>query len=299
MATRTCAFRILQPVHHVGPAVEVGARRRRDLEGVQHRLIEAGAVIGQRRLVDRFQVIGGDDGIGADVAEQRDFGALLFRNRVFGAADEDVGRDADGAQFLHRVLGRLGLQLAAGGEVGQQREVHEDALAAGAVLTELADRLEERQPLDIAHGAADLAQLEIDLVLAHGQEILDLVGDVRDHLDGLAEIVAAAFLFQHVGIDPPRRDGIGAPGGDPGEAFVVAEVEVGFRTVVGDEDLAMLKGRHRAGIDVQVGVELPQPDGKAAGLQQGAKRGRCEALAEAGNDAAGDEDVACHAGGPP
>jgi hypothetical protein len=81
--------------------------------------------------------------------------------------------------------------------IGQQREMHEDALAARLVLRELADRLEEGQPLDVADGAADLAEHEIDLVLADGDEVLDLVGDVRDHLDGLAQVVAAPLLLEH------------------------------------------------------------------------------------------------------
>ncbi len=76
----------------------------------------------------------------------------------------------------------------------------------GLVLGELADRLEEGQTLDIADGAADLAEHEIDLVIADADEILDLVGDVGDHLDGLAEVVAAAFLLEHVGIDAARGD---------------------------------------------------------------------------------------------
>ncbi len=38
-----------------------------------------------------------------------------------------------------------------------------------------------------------------------------------------------------------------------GEALVVAEIEVGLRAVVGHEHLAVLVGRHRAGIDVEVG----------------------------------------------
>ena len=112
------------------------------------------------------------------------------------------------------------------------------------------------------------------------QEVLDLVGDVRDHLDGAAEVVAAALLLQHVRVDPARGDGVGAPGGDAGEALVVAEVEVGLGAVVGDEDLAVLEGRHRAGVDVEVGVELAKADGIAAGLQQRAEGGRGQALAE-------------------
>ena len=37
------------------------------------------------------------------------------------AAEQDVGRDADRAQLPHGVLGRLGLELAGGGDVGHQR----------------------------------------------------------------------------------------------------------------------------------------------------------------------------------
>jgi hypothetical protein len=165
----------------------------------------------------------------------------------------------------------------------------------GFSLRELADRLEERQAFDVADRAADLAEHEVGLVLADADEVLDLVGDVRDHLDRAAEIVAAALLLEHVRVDAARRDRVGAAGGDAGEALVMAEVEVGLRAVVGDEDLAMFEGRHRAWIDVEVGVELSQADRVAAGLEEGAECGRGEAFAEARNDPASDEDKSCHA----
>ena len=82
--------------------------------------------------------------------------------------------------------------------------------------------------------------------------------------------------------------------GPAGEALVMAEVEVGLGAVVGDEHLAVLVGRHRAGIDVEIGVELAQPHLVAARLQQRAERRRCETLAEGGDHAAGDEDVPRH-----
>ena len=74
----------------------------------------------------------------------------------------------------------------------------------------------------------------------------------------------------------------------------MAEVEVGLGAVVGDEDLAMLIRRHRAGIDVEIGVELAQADLVAARLQQRAERRRSETFAERGDHAAGDEDVPRH-----
>ena len=151
----------------------------------------------------------------AHVAEQGDLLALFFGDRMFGAADQDVGRDADGLQFFDGVLGRLGLQLAAGCQIGQQGQVHENALAARFVMGKLADRFKEGQAFDVAHGAADFAEHEIDFVFANRQEIFDFVGDMRDNLNGFAQIIAAALFFQHGGIDPARGDGIGLARGTP------------------------------------------------------------------------------------
>ena len=123
--------------------------------------------------------------------------------------------------------------------------------------------------------------MKVDFVFADGEEIFDLVGDMRDDLDGFAQIIAAAFFFQHGGIDAARRDGIGLARGDAGEAFIVAQIEVGFGAVIGDENFAMLERAHRAGIDVEVGVKLAQADGKAAGLQQCAQVPPRQALCQA------------------
>ena len=74
----------------------------------------------------------------------------------------------------------------------------------------------------------------------------------------------------------------------------MAEIEIGLGAVIGDEDLPVLVGAHRAGIDVEVGVELAQPDLEAARLQQRAERRRRETLAERGDHAAGNEDEPRH-----
>ena len=86
----------------------------------------------------------------------------------------------------------LVLSLAGRLEVGHQRQVDVQAVLLADVEGELADRFEERQPLDVADGAADLGDDHVHVVggqLADGR--LDLVGDVRDDLDGLAEVLAA------------------------------------------------------------------------------------------------------------
>ena len=122
----------------------------------------------------------------------------------------------------------------------------EAALLRLVLEPELSDRLEERQALDIADGAADLAQDDVGILRVALDELLDRVGHVRDHLDRAAEIVAVALAGQHRPVDPPGRHGVRGPRGHAGEPLIVAEVEIGLRPVVGDEHLAVLIGRHRA-----------------------------------------------------
>ena len=155
-----------------------------------------------------------------------------------------------------------------------------DGVVARQVVAELADRLEIRQALDVADRAADLAEHEVETFAAVADEILDRVGDVRDDLDGGAEIVAAPLLGEDLLVDAAGGDVVHPRRRAAGEALVMAEIEVGLGAVVGDEDLAVLVGRHRARIDVEVGIELAQADFVAARLQQRAERRRRQTLAK-------------------
>ena len=70
------------------------------------------------------------------------------------------------------------------------------------------------------------------------------------------------------------------------------------------EDFAVLDRAHRAGVDIDVGVELEHGDLVALGVQQQAEAGGDDALADAADVAAGDENVLGHgdytsAGGHP
>ena len=244
-----------------------------------------------RHLVDARDVLGGDHGLFVDVAEERDLALDVGRQEAIGAAEQQVGLDADRAQVADAVLRRLGLQLAGGADERHQRQVDVERVLAADVLAELADGLEEGQALDVADGAADLDDDDVDAVRDGADRVLDGVGDVRDHLHRGAEVVAAPLA-----LDDRQEDLAGGPvvvaaGHRVGEPLVVAQVEVGFGAVVGDVDLAVLVRAHRPRIDVDVGVELLERDLVAVALQQAADRGGGQALAERRHDAAGDEDV--------
>ena len=53
----------------------------------------------------------------------------------------------------------------------------------------------------------------------------------------------------------------------------MAKVEIGLRAVIGDINLTMLKRRHRAGIHIEIGIELAQTNFIAACLKQRAEGG--------------------------
>ncbi len=178
------------------------------------------------------------------------------------------------------MLGGLGLEFLRGGDPRDECDVDEESVVAAQVLAHLANGFEEGEGLDVTDGSADLDDGDVAVVgdLAHG--VLDLVGDVRDDLDGLAEVVAAALLGDDLLVDAPGGEVVVASEAGVGEALVVAEVEVGLCTVVGDEDFAVLEGRHGAGVDVEVGVELHQVDAQSACLEQAADGGCGETLTE-------------------
>ena len=89
--------------------------------------------------------------------------------------------------------------------------------------------------------------------------ILDFVRDVGNDLHGLAEVIAAAFFIEDRFDKPGRwsesllkRVSFGVR-----ETFVVAEVEVGFRSRRRERKLRHAgAGRHGPGIDVEVGIEF-------------------------------------------
>ena len=74
---------------------------------------------------------------------------------------------------------------------------------------------------------------------AHGG--LDLVGYVRNHLHGLPQIVAAPLARDDLFVDAAGSQVVRLRELGVREALVMAQVQVGFGAVVGDEHLAMLE----------------------------------------------------------
>jgi len=189
-------------------------------EAAHHVGVEALAVEDARDLVERGGVRAGDDALHVHVAHEGDLLLHALRDLPVRAADDGVRLDAEAAQFRHRVLGGLGLELPRGVDVGHQGHVEEHHVGLPEVPAHLPGRLQERERLDISHGAPDLrddhvrgclpAALRRGGLGAHA--LLDLVHDVRDHLDGGAQVLPAPLACDHPGVDLPGGGVRGAGG---------------------------------------------------------------------------------------
>ena len=257
-------------------------------------LVDALVVEHGRHFVDGVGVVTADNGVFFHIAEQRDLALFVFRQFAVHPAEQDVRLNADLAQFFYRVLGRFGLDLAGGGDVRHIGQVHVQGVLAAQIGAHLADGLQERQRFDVAHGAADLDDGDVRVGRAFVHLQLDFVGDVRDHLHGAAQVVAAALLGDHGLVYLTGGEVVAFLHLRVDEALVVAQIKVGFRAVFGDEHLAMLERAHCARIDVDVGVELQHGDFQPARLEDGGDGRSGNALTQGGHHTAGYEDVLGH-----
>ena len=79
--------------------------------------VETRRVIGVRHFIDRADIARFDDGAFPHIAEEPDLPAFFARDFAIGPAEQDVRLDADRAEFLDRMLGRLGLEFAGAGNI--------------------------------------------------------------------------------------------------------------------------------------------------------------------------------------
>src|ERR1017187_2043109 len=295
---RHLVLRVLQAVQHGGPAGEV-AGAGVQMQQPQRDFVDALGRERDRDFVHRLDVARRDHSPQVHVAEERDFLLHLLRDEPLRAAQQNIRLNADGAQLLDAVLGGLGLHFLRRGDPWNQRHMYEEAVFAALLMAHLADGFQKRQRLDIAHRAADFANHHIEVLrhLLHGR--LDFVGDVRDHLHGLAEVVAAPFAGDDLLVDAAGGQVIALGELGVSEALVVAQVEVRLRAVVGYEHLAVLERAQGSRIHVQVGIELLAGDLQPAAFQQAANGSRRDPLSQRGNHAPRDENILSHGKSPP
>lgn len=116
---------------------------------------------------------------------------------------------------------------------------------------ERAHGLNKGRALDISDGASQLHDAHVGLLVGvvdgdlrdSLHPVLDGVGDVRDNLHRLAQVVPSSLTLDDVLVHLARGDVILAREGDVEVSLVVAQVEIDFAAVVEDKAFAVSGGR--------------------------------------------------------
>ena len=288
------ALNVVEAVQEVVPGRMVGLPVAGCGGQGQHQVVKTLLVHQHRNFVDRGCVDALDHGFGRDIAELGYLASHSRRDITLAAQHQDVGLDADGLQLLHRVLRRLGLQLLCRPEVGYIRQMQ-----AQGVMTQfpfqLSHGLEEGRGFDVADRAADFGDDEIVFArIAQFHHVaLDLVCDVRNNLDRLAQIGSAALLVDDALVYAARREAVVARGVDVGEALVMAQVQIGLVAVGRHIAFPVLVGVEGTRVYVQVGIEFLNRHAESARKQQSRKRCRYNAFAKRGHYAPGHKYIFC------
>ena len=138
--------------------------------------------------------------------KERNLTQRAFVNFVARAANQHVRLKPDGPQLLHGVLRRLRLRLPGGGDKGHQGEVDELAVLPPHFEAKLTNGFKEGLGLDIPHRATDFQERNVVALAPRFNATLDLIGDVGNDLHGSAQVVPAALLLQHFGVDASRGE---------------------------------------------------------------------------------------------
>ena len=208
--------------------------------------------------------------VGVYVAEHSHFFAHFLGNRLFAAANQDIRRNTDAAQLFDAMLSRFGFQLTGCGNIRYQRNMNIKHIVLADILFYLTDGFQKRQAFDITYSTADFRNNEVGIILLAYAEnaLLDFIGDMRNNLYGTAKIIATAFFIYYtlVNLACGRIGVFGQV--DINKAFVMSQVKVSFRTVVGYKNLAMLIRAHCARVNIDIRVELLDSNPIAAAFQQ-------------------------------
>ena len=87
------------------------------------------------------------------------------RNTEYAEPHDEIRLNADGTQLLNAMLRRLCFHLMGCGDVRHQRYMHKQHVAVGALLLELARRLDKGLRFDVADGTADFRDYDIGVRL--------------------------------------------------------------------------------------------------------------------------------------
>jgi len=109
-----------------------------------------------------------------------------------------------------------------------------NAKAAAAQLpTKLSDAFDKRKRFNVTDSATNFRDDEVEFILG-GQwahVALDFVGDVRNDLNGLAQVITMTLFLDDILINAAGGDVVGFGRGNVQKTLIMTQVQVGFVAV--------------------------------------------------------------------
>ena len=115
-----------------------------DVELFDDPLVEPFLVKHQRHFVNPLNILRRDDGIFGDVTKMGDLIFDFLVKNTIGATEQDIGLNPQTGQLFDAMLGRLGFELAAAGDIRHQSQVNIENILPAQVPGHLAHRFQER-----------------------------------------------------------------------------------------------------------------------------------------------------------
>ena len=159
--------RRLDPADQRLPVLQIGLGVGRPRISVR-RVVEALLVEHQWDVVEAVGVGGVHDRLDRHVAQRRDLALQAIGDRASDRQTITSGWMPRLRNSVTRVLGRFGLLLARRADERHQGHMDVADVLAADIHAELPNGLEERQDLDVADGAADLGDHDVDVVGRRG-----------------------------------------------------------------------------------------------------------------------------------
>ncbi len=245
-------------VDHGDPVAQVGAGRVQP-KAFADDIVQTLVLQRKRDLIQKRKIQVLDHAVFIDVAEKRDLLFNIVADRPFGTENNNVRLNADGEEFLDAVLGRLRLMFMGTDQIRNQGNMDKQAVVSADLRRKLTDGLQKRLALNIADRAAHFNDRYVNIVLPVIDTGFDFVGNMGDHLNRTPIVIAVALVLQDIPVNSARSNIAVLGQALVDKAFVMAKIQIRFRSVIGYENLSVLKRVHGARINIQIGVEFQSP----------------------------------------
>ena len=152
----------------------------------------------QREFVDIACICRINHCVRRNVTHMRNLALQSGTQWLFASTHDDVGLNSSRAQLCHAVLRGLCLLLPAWANKRHQGHMQITHIVTSGFVAELTDGLEEGQNLNVAHCSAHFRDDNICVLSRDAlNAAFDFIGDVRNDLHCLSEIITTTFCSQN------------------------------------------------------------------------------------------------------